>query len=423
MSLFGLFEHRGNAESATTPLTSATLLDLLGGAPGDAGVAVTETSALNMSAVYRCTSLVSSVAASLPLHSYQRKTKKQETSDLLDDPHPEMTGYEVWKLGYCHRCLWGNSYTQKLRSPSGQVKELWPITPSRVQVGRVRPSEANPAGKLFQVVDDWGEYHVLTSRDILHIPALGYDGVTGCSPVRLAAQGIGMALAAEKYGAKLFGSGNLLSGILQTEQRLQESDATRLQARWEKLSGGLDRSHKVAVLDSGAKFQSLTMPSDDAEMLATRQFQITELARYFGVPAFLLMQTEKQTSWGTALEQQAQGWVTFDLHPQWLAPTEQRISKELLVRGKYAKYTLEGLLRGDSQARAEFYRVMREVGAYNVDDIRELEDRPPLADGLGQGHLQPMNFVPLGTQPVPGATGSGDPAGAGTSSSNGKVRH
>src|ERR1051326_445604 len=323
MALFGLFERRAGLESPATPISSAAILDLMGGTPGESGVTVSETSAMAMSAVYRCTAVISSVSSALPLHSYRRGTKGRADSALLDDPHPDFTPYELWKLSYAHRCLWGNSYTQKLRNGAGQVKELWPITPPRE-----RGTEGNPTGKVFWVTDDWGVLHKLTPYEILHIPALGYDGLTGCSPVRLATQGIGLAMAAEKHGARLFGSGNLLSGILQTEQRLQPAEAERLRMRWKKMTSGLDRSHETAVLDMGAKFQPLTMPNDAAQMLESRECQVTDIGRVLGVPQFLLSQTSKATSWGTGLEQQSQGFVTYDLHPQWLAPTEQRITKE-----------------------------------------------------------------------------------------------
>ena len=162
---------------------------------------------------------------------------------------------------------------------------------------------------------------------------------------------------------------------------------------------GLDQARKVAILDSGAKFQSLTMPNDDAEMLATRQFQVPEIGRFFGVPPFLLSDTERSTSWGTGLEQQSLGWVTYDLHPTWLAPTEQRITKELIPNTTYAKYKVEGLLRGDSGARAAFYTALRGIGVLNADEIRELEDRPPIPGGKGKTYLQPLNFAPLGSKP------------------------
>jgi HK97 family phage portal protein len=269
---------------------------------------------------------------------------------------------------------------------------------------------------MFKITDQNGAPHPMTTREIMHIPGLGYDGICGVSPIRAAAQCIGISLAAESYAAKLFGSGNLLSGILQTEQRLQQSDAERLQTRWSKMVGGLDRAHSVAVLDSGATFQSLTMPSNDAEMLASRKFQVNDLGRFFGVPPFMLMDTEKSTSWGTGLEQQAQGWVTFDLHPAWLAATEKRITKELTPSNVYAKYSVQGLLRGDSTARSQWYRTMREIGAYNVDEIREFEDMPPVPGGQGEG-LSPaveLHSAGYGGGGVDaGAVGGADPFGYG----------
>lgn len=396
--LFGLFERR-NLESPARPLTAANLLSVLGGAPGDSGVTVTESSALKMSAVYRAVSLLSGLGGALPLHSYREGTKERVPTTILQRPHPDMTPLEFWRLSYVHRALWGNFVAQKVRDRAGHLRWLYPITPDRVEFGRARPVEENPSGKVFRVLDDWGVHRELTPHEILHIPGLGYDGVCGLSPVKLGAQGIGLALAAEAHGARLFGRGNLLSGILETEQRLEESQARALQSRWRARFAGLENSHDVAVLDSGAKFHSLTMPNDDAQLLESRHFQVSDVGRWYGIPAFLMGETEKSTSWGTGLEQQAQGFVTFDLHPMWLAPTEQRITAELLPPGRYARYSLEGLLRGDSAARAAFYTAMRTQGVFNVDEIRELEDRPPLPDGLGQGYLQQLNMAPLGSTP------------------------
>lgn len=405
--LFGLFERR-SLENPARPLTDASLLELVGGATTDAGVQVTETSAMKQSAVYWAVALISGLGGALPLHTYETRSRLRVDSALLANPHPDMTGLELWRLSYAHRALWGNFYAQKIRAVGGQLRWLYPITPDRIKLRKVRPAADNEAGKLYEVTDDWGTSHVLGPDEVLHIPHIGLDGVQGLSPIRLAAQAIGLATAAESHGSRLFGSGNLLSGILHTEQRLEEKQATALKTRWRERNAGLRGSHDVAVLDSGAKFQSLTMPNDDAQLLESRHFQITDIARYFGVPAFLLGQTEKSTSWGTGLEQQAQGFVTFDLHPMWLAPTEQRITRDVLPGGRYAKYALEGLLRGDSAARAAFYTAMRTIGAFNVDDIRELEDRPPLPNGLGQGHLQPLNMAPLGSTPDPtGGTGDG----------------
>ncbi|MEV4974441.1 phage portal protein [Streptomyces scopuliridis] len=402
MSLFGLFEgqQRRALENPAQPLTSSALLDYLGGQVVDAGVSVSERTSLRMPAVWRAVGLIAGVSAALPLPTYRDGTRTKVPTDLLKDPHPELTPLEVWRLAYAHRVLWGNGYVQKLRDGAGQIRELWPVTPDRVQVERVRPSDDLPGGKLFQVTDDWGVQHVLTSREILHIPGVGYDGLTGCSPVRLAAQGIGLGQAAEKSAARLFGSGNLIGGVLQTEQRLNPDQANALKERWKAKMSGVSNSHEVAVLDSGASFKPVAMPNVDAQFLESRQFQVVEIARMFGVPPFLLMSTEKSTSWGTGLEQQAQGFVTWDLSPTWLAPTEQRITKELLPKDLSAKYQLGGLLRGDSAARATFYRAMRDVGAYTANDILDLEDLPPIDGPEGDLRLQPMYMAPLGSNPL-----------------------
>lgn len=400
MSLFGLFERRSSPENPAVPLTGASLLEWMGGTASDAGVTVSEASSLRMPAVWRSVSLIAGVSAALPLHTYRKGTKDRADSPLLDDPHPEMTPLEVWRLTFTHRVLWGNGYVQKVRNRGGEIVQLWPITPDRVQVGRVRPTADLPTGKLFRVTDDWGEQHALTSREILHLPGLGYDGLTGCSPVRLAAQGIGLAQAAEATAGALFGRGNLMSGVLQTEQRLNPDQAAALKARWQAKVSGLSNAQEVAVLDSGAQYKPVSMPNTDAQFLESRQFQVVEVARMFGVPPFLLMSTEKSTSWGTGLEQQAQGWVTFDLAPTWLAPTEQRITKELLPPGEYAKYAVQGLLRGDSSARATFYRAMRDIGAFSANDIRQLEDLPPIDGPEGDAYLQPTYMAPLGSDPL-----------------------
>ncbi|MFI7137201.1 phage portal protein [Streptomyces massasporeus] len=409
MSLFGLFEQR-SIENPAQPLTSANLVSLLGGAAGDAGVVVTETTALHMPAVWRAVSVIANVSAALPLHTYTSGSRDRVTVPLLENPHPELTRFELWRLLRVHQLLWGNAYAQKVRNRAGtQIAQLWPIRPDRVKVDREKPTEENPGGKVFWVLDDNGVRQRLTSREILHLPALGYDGVTGCSPVRAAAEGIGLGLAAEKAAAKLYGSGNMISGVLQTEQRLSRDQAEQLKAGWKAKLAGAQAAHDIAVLDSGASFQPVTMPYKDSQFLESRQFQVTEVSRMFGVPPFLLMSTEKSTSWGTGLEQQAQGFVTWDLAPTWLTPAEQRVTKELLDSTQYAKYQVNGLLRGDSSARATFYRALRDTGAFSADDIRELEDLAPIGGPEGGMRLQPTYMAPLGSDPLAAQAAPADP--------------
>jgi len=403
MSLFGLFDRRSTSlENPSRPLTDATLIEWLnGGAPGEAGVTVTEQSSLEMAAVYRAVSLISGLGGALPLNAYLTGTREQVAASILERPHPDMTGFEFWRLTYVHRLLWGNFVALKRRDGAGRIAWLQPVAPSSVRYGKARPTAGNPTGKIFEITLEDGNVEPFIPYEVLHLPGLGYDGVSGLSPIRVAARGIGMAIAAEAHGARLFGSGNLLSGILKVPQRLEQSQAEALQQRWRQKHGGLQSAHDIAVIDSGAEFQSLTMPNDEAQLLESRTFQIGEIGRIFGVPPFLMSNTEKSTSWGTALEQQALAFVQFDLHPQWLAPTEQRITQELLPSGRDAKYKVDGLLRGDSQARAEFYRAMRELGVMNADEIRELEDMPPIEDGSGQEYWTQPNAA-AETEPTPG---------------------
>lgn len=376
-------------EDPTTPLSSSAILDRLGIKPADSGVHVNEKTSLQMAAVWRAVALIAGTAASLPLKTYRRGSLDESPLRVLREPNPTQTPFEFWETVYVHLLLWGNAYILKERAAGGQVQNLWPLHPSRVQVGVVR------AEKVFTVDGDLD--NPFSVDRIMHIPGLGYDGVTGASPIRLASQGIGLSLAAEKYGAKLFGSGSLMSGILQTEQRLDQPTADALKQRWRDKVAGLDRAHDVAVLDAGATFQSLTMPNNDAQFIESRRFQISEIARLFGVPPHMLMDTEKSTSWGTGIEQQSIGFVVYTLRSSWLSRIEQRITRELGPSEVYAKYKVEGLLRGDSKARASFYKVMRDVGAFSANDILELEDMPPVEGG--DTRLQPMNMEPLGSEP------------------------
>ena len=346
--------------------------------------------------MWRAVHLIAGVAASLPLHAYRSNRddhlplRTGPAAKLLERPHPDLTPFELWEIAYGHLLLWGNAYFRVLRPRvGGQPSELWPIHPAQVRVGR----DSVSAAKVYAISDADGSVEVHTDRTILHVPGFGYDGVTGVSPIRAARQGIGLALAAEEYGAKLFGSGSLATGILQTEQRLEQSQADSLKARWEAKAKGIANAHTAVVLDSGAKFQQLSIPPEDAQFIESRRFQINEIGRLFGVPAFLMGETEKSTSWGTGLEQQAIGWVKFDLR-RYMMRFEQRVSQLIRPDEVYARYSVEGLLRGDSAARGQFYRSMWELGVYSTNDIRELEDRPPVEGG--DVRYRPLNMGVLG---------------------------
>lgn len=377
----------GNPENPATPLTADTLTSWFGaGVRSLAGVDVTPQKAMGLTAVYRAVALRSGTQAALPLHSYRRESngdRQRVDIDVLADPHPDLTPFEVWEFALVSHDLWGNGYLQKVRDGLGRVRELWPIEPWRVKVGRVKPSSLNPAGKVFAVTDDDGQIHAWTSREVLHIPNLGYDGCTGVSPVRIASQALGIGLAAEEYAARFYGNGSLLAGVLQSDQRLDQKDAEALHKRWLGKVAGLSKAHDVVVLGNGTKFVPIGVPPKDAAVLESRGFTISDAARLYGVPPHLLGETQKSTSYGAGIETQGIQLVTFTLRTP-ITRVEQRVTKELVrpaEPGAFAEYSVEGLLRGDSKARAAFYESGIRAGWMTRAEPRRLENLPAI-DGL-----------------------------------------
>lgn len=397
MTLLGrALDLRNSVENPAVPLTDTSILEMIGAETTYSGKSVSEITALGSAAVWRAVMISVNVPASLPFHAFRdigegrRVRVSGQTSRLVDDPHPDMTPFEFWQTVFFHRKLWGNAYVRKLRNQVDQVVELWPIHPGRVKVGR-----ESEAGRKVYAID--GGKEVLSDREVLHLPGAGYDGICGVSPVRAAQQSIGLGLAAEEYGARLFGSGSLATGVLQTEQRLTQGQADALAARWKSKQAGLSNAHGTVVLDKGATFHQLTIPPVDAQFLESRRFQVVEVCRWFGIPPFLMFDTEKSTSWGTGLEQQALGWVKFDLRPD-LVAAEQRFTKHVLrPTPVYGKFALEGLLRGDSAARAAFYNALWNIGSINSNEIRAYEDMEPVEGG--DVYYRPLNMERLDADP------------------------
>lgn len=391
-----LVESRANIENPLVPLTSANVLSYFQGMPTDAGVSVNEISALQIAAVWRAVNLIAGTSASLPLHTFVNGSRKRTVNRLLDFPHPDLTPYELWEWAYTSVALWGNAYFRKVRNAAGMQTWLLPIDPGAVKVGRTKYDPDLNSSKVFEVRREDGGTYAWTSYEVLHIPGFGYDGTCGTSPIAMARQSLGMTIAAERHGARLFGGGSMPAGLLTSDDRLTPADAEVLKARWKERVRG--RGDDIAVLGQGMRFQPITMPNTDAQFLESRQFQVAEIARWFGIPPHMLYDVDRSTSWGTGIEQQGIQFVVYSLRP-WLTRFEQRITREATPQGNYSKYVVEGLMRGDSAARAAFYTQMLNNGALNIDEVRDLEDREPLPGGLGQMYRGPLNMAPLGAAP------------------------
>jgi HK97 family phage portal protein len=384
-----------NIENPAVPLTSSSLLEVMGGVPSTAGVTVTEQTAMRQIAVFRCAELIAGTCAALPIKAYRKGSRERLASyTVLDDPHPELTRFEVWETLYLHLLLWGNCYARKLRDGAGRIQYLWPIHPSRVHVDLINPSATNPGGKVFAIDNQQGGQDPYTSYEILHIPGMGYDGRVGLSRIQLAKQALGVGMAAEEYAAKFYASGSMFSGILTAETSLNQTQADTLKSRWKEKVGGLRNAHDIAVLDNGAKFQPISIPPEDAQLLESRQWSVTEIARLFGLPPHAIGDVEKSTSWGSGIEQQTIGMVQFTLQPSYLTRVEQRLTKEvLLAKDVYAEYDVNGLLRGDTATRYEAHAKARQWGLQTLNQYNALENKPLVDGALGDSYLVPAGYT------------------------------
>ena len=375
----------------------------MGGTPS--GKAVTERSAMQMTAVYSCVRILAEAVAGLPLHLYKYTDSggKEKALDhplyrlLHDEPNPEMSSFVFRETLMTHLLLWGNAYAQVIRNGKGEVIALYPLMPNKMSVDRdengrlyytyYRGSDEAIKNKNFAVT--------LQPSDVLHIPGLGFDGLVGYSPIAMAKNAIGMAIACEEFGAKFFANGAAPSGVLEHPGTIK--DPSRVRDAWQSQFGGSSNSGKVAVLEEGMKYTPISISPEQAQFLETRKFQINEIARIFRVPPHMVGDLEKSSF--SNIEQQSLEFVKYTLDP-WVIRWEQSIQRALLSQDEkavyFVKFNLEGLLRGDYQSRMNGYAIGRQNGWMSANDIRELEnlDRIPAEEG-GDLYLINGNMLPL----------------------------
>lgn len=370
-----------------------------------AGKNVNERSAMQMTAVYSCVRILAEAVAGLPLHLYRYKEDggKERAIDinlyhlLHDEPNKEMSSFIFRKTLMTHLLLWGNAYAQIIRNGKGEVVALYPLMPNKMQVDR------DENGELYYIYTRSSEEAktmegatvYLTPKDVLHIPGLGFDGLVGYSPIAMAKNAIGLAIATEEYGAKFFANGAAPSGVLEHPGTIK--DPSRLRENWNSTFGGSANSGKVAVLEEGMKYTPISISPEQAQFLETRKFQIDEIARIFRVPPHMVGDLEKSSF--SNIEQQSLEFVKYTLDP-WVIRWEQSLSRSLLnedeKRKYFFKFNLEGLLRGDYESRMSGYATARQNGWMSANDIRELEnlDKIPAEDG-GDLYLINGNMLPL----------------------------
>ena len=401
MGMFsGLFRSRDKPQNRTA---GSGYTFYMGGS--SAGKMVTERSAMQMTAVYSCVRILAEAVAGLPLHVY-RYTKdggKEKAIDhplyllLHDEPNPEMSSFVFRETLMTHLLLWGNAYAQIIRNGKNEIVALYPLMPNKMTVDR------DENGQLYYTYYRGNDEAIknkelavtLRPSDVLHIPGLGFDGLVGYSPIAMAKNAIGMAIACEEYGAKFFANGAAPGGVLEHPGTIK--DPQRVRESWQSTFGGSGNANKIAVLEEGMKYTPIGISPEQAQFLETRKFQINEIARIFRVPPHMVGDLEKSSF--SNIEQQSLEFVKYTLDP-WVIRWEQSIMRSLLLQEEksdyFVKFNLEGLLRGDYQSRMNGYAIARQNGWMSANDIRELEnlDRIPEEEG-GDLYLINGNMLPM----------------------------
>lgn len=398
--LSGLFRARDKPINSTN---GSGYRFFLGGST--AGKAVTEHSAMQMTAVYACVRILSEAIAGLPLHLYhynddggKEKALEHPLYLLLhDEPNPEMSSFVFRETLMTHLLLWGNAYAQIIRNGKGEVVALYPLMPNRMTVDRDSQGQLYYSYQMSNSDAPTmpGGTVILKPSDVLHVPGLGFDGLVGYSPIAMAKNAIGLAIATEEFGAKFFANGATPGGLLEYPGTVKDPD--RVRESWNKGFSGSQNAGKVAILEEGMKYTPISIAPEQAQFLETRKFQINEIARIFRVPPHMVGDLEKSSF--SNIEQQSLEFVKYTLDP-WVVRWEQSIQRTLLTAEEkkqyFVKFNLEGLLRGDYQSRMNGYATARQNGWMSANDIRELEnlDRIPASDG-GDLYLINGNMLPL----------------------------
>ncbi|MDP3596134.1 MAG: phage portal protein, partial [Nitrospirota bacterium] len=302
--------------------------------------------------------------------------------------NPAMTSCACREFLTANVLLGGNSYAAIGRNHANQVMDLFPIHHTMV-----KPKRVDGRNKYAVDVGN-GQTETIDQSDMIHVPGLGFDGVKGLSVITAAArQAVGLALATEQHGSKLFSNGARLGVVLKHPKTLSKDAQTRLKAQFDQQQGGLSNAFKSMVLEEGLDVTNISMTSEDAQFLETRRFQVEDIARFFGVPPHMIGHTDKQTSWGTGVEQNTLGFLIFTLLP-WLTRFEQEFNRKLFPRSPfYAQFKVQGLMRGDSGARSAYYASGHQNGWLTTNEIRKAEDLSPVPGGdtlFVQTNLAPM---------------------------------
>ncbi len=399
----GYFSRKLSSEKRTVTNRDPTAQGLknLFGVKTQSGTNVNNENALRYTAVFAAIRVISESVASLPIGIYQFEkdskilSRDHELFELLRyKPNNEMDAYTFKETLMIHLLTYGNAYAEIEYDKKGIITGLWPVHPGLIKLYREKKSK-----ELYYEVRIDGKTINLPSYKILHIKGLSFNGLEGLSPIALARQAIGLGLATEEFGARFFGQGTHSGGIVELppEKIMSDEAYNRLKDSMNEKYSGLGKSHRLLILEEGAKFNRVAIPPNEAQFLESRKFQLEEIARIYRVPPHMLQSLDRATF--SNIEQQSIDFVTHSLRP-WIIRWEQAITNKLLF-GKERKlitveFNMDALLRGDIKSRYEAHAKGRQWGWLSANDVRKIENMNPV-EGLSH-YLEPLNMVPAGKQ-------------------------
>lgn len=356
-----------------------------GAVPNLANVSVNEYSALGLSAVWRAVMLISGTLASLPLKSHRESQGQvEDIQTFLDSPGgmtPDApTAFEWKEMVIAHALIHGNAYLAHVFNGAGALTALVPFHPLCVcpewetdELGR------RTMRKIFKVSQYGGPDVELDSSEMTQIMGFSLDGLKGLSPISIARNSLGTAIAGDRAAARMFGNGAMVSGMVTPEDDIDEAEATTIKEGLKAKISGVDNAGDIAVINRRLKFTQWSTSNLDAQFLESRQFSIEEIARWFGVPPHALMQTEKQTSWGTGVDEQNRGLSRTVLSP-WAQRFDQRLSR-LLPRGQWVEFEFAGLERGNPAEEIRLLIEQVNAGLLTLNEARGIRNLPPIDGG------------------------------------------
>lgn len=386
-------------EDPAAPLLPGSWLgEALGvGQGNDAGVVVNERNSRAVSGVLACTRVISEAAAAYPIEIYQKlpigkrwAPEHPLYSMLHDSPNTQMSNFTFRTAVTAQTCLWGNGYAEIQRDGANRARGLWPL-PS----DRTGPRRLNGVLEYLTTATADGHERVIQAANILHLPFLSFDGLQGYSPIQIRRQGLGLNLAAERFGAMLFGKGSRPSGLLTTPNVLKKESRDNMKASWREATSGAN-AMSVPVMEEGVTFVPMMINPTDAQFLETRKYQLEEVARDYRVPAHMLGILERATHSNS--EQLALDFSTYTMM-FWVLIWEQELNRKLFAGTKfYAKLNMDYFLRGDFATRTTGYQILRNCGVLSANNICDMEEweRIPEDEG-GDVRIVPLNMVSLET--------------------------